>query len=396
MSPEEHRSRVARLQETLREAKLDGALLLAAVDVLYYAGTRQNGALFVPATGDPTLVVRKSFARAKAEGAVRDVRPFPPSKELAAALRAAGKVGTPFDAAPQATLDWWRRQLPAAELVDLSGVVRGQRSVKSPLEIAAQRESARRLGAVFAQIPTFLREGMRELDLSVEIEQRLRRAGAEGAPRMRGFNNEMWMGIAVAGAAAAEPGCFDGPVVGQGLHAAYPAGSSEHVIRAGEPVLFDFCFIHKGYVSDMTRTAVVGELPAELVRAHAVAVAIQDEVAAGLVPGAVPAALWERARAHAEREGLGDKFMGPPGDQARFVAHGLGLELDELPILAPGFKDPLVAGQVVAVEPKFVFPGLGAVGVENDYAVAAGGGDRLCALPDEIMKAGGDPYLLWQ
>ena len=78
--------------------------------------------------------------------------------------------------------------------------------------------------------------------------------------------------------------------------------------------------------------------------------------------------------------------MGPPGDQARFVAHGIGLELDELPILAPGFKEPLLAGQVVAVEPKFVFPGLGAVGVENDYAVTESGGDRLCDLSDAVMR----------
>jgi len=386
MRPEEHLSRVARLRETLAARRLDGALLLAAVDVLYYAGTRQNGALWVPTAGDPVLLVRKSFARAKAEGAIGDVRPFPSSKQLAAALGASGKVGTPFDAAPQATLDWWRKQLPAAELVDLSAAVRAQRSVKSAAELAAQREGASRLGAVLAQIPKFLCEGMRELDLSVEIESRLRRAGAEGAPRMRGFNNEMWMGIAVAGAAAAEPGCFDGPVVGQGLHAAYPAGSSEHVIRRGEPVLLDYCYIHKGYVTDMTRTAVVGDLPPELRRAHDVAVAIQDEVAAGLVPGAIPAELWERALARAEREGLGDRFMGPPGDQARFVAHGLGLELDELPILAPGFKEPLVAGQVLAVEPKFVFPEVGAVGVENDYAVAPGGGERLSDLPDAIIR----------
>lgn len=386
MSPEENRSRVALLQETLRAKPLGGALLLAAVDVLYYAGTRQNAALWVPASGDPILLVRKSFARAKAEGAIVDVRPFPPSKELAAVLGATGKVGTPFEAAPQATLDWWRKQLPAAELVDLSAPIRAQRSVKVAAEIAAQREAAVRLGAVLAEIPTFLRAGMRELDLAVEIESRLRRAGSQGAPRMRGFNNEMWMGIAVAGAAAAEPGCFDGPVVGQGLHAAYPAGSSEHVIRRGEPVLVDFCFVHKGYVADMTRVAVIGELPPELARAHEVAIAIQDEVAAGLVPGAIPAELWERARAHAEREGLGDKFMGPPGDQARFVAHGVGLELDELPVLAPGFTSPLVAGQVLAVEPKFVFPGLGAVGVENDYAVTEQGGDRFCDLADAVMR----------
>jgi Xaa-Pro aminopeptidase len=81
--------------------------------------------------------------------------------------------------------------------------------------------------------------------------------------------------------------------------------------------------------------------------------------------------------------------MGPPGDQARFVGHGVGLELDELPVLAPGFTAPLRAGQVVAVEPKFVFPGLGAVGIENTFVVGEAGAEKLtAAVPDEILAAG--------
>ena len=79
--------------------------------------------------------------------------------------------------------------------------------------------------------------------------------------------------------------------------------------------------------------------------------------------------------------------MGPAGDQARFVGHGVGLELDELPLLAPGWDAPLVAGQVVAVEPKFVFPGRGAIGIENTWLVSQGGGEKLtAALDDAIMR----------
>jgi Xaa-Pro aminopeptidase len=78
--------------------------------------------------------------------------------------------------------------------------------------------------------------------------------------------------------------------------------------------------------------------------------------------------------------------MGPLGDQSRFVGHGVGLELDEPPVLAPGFEAPLQAGQVVAVEPKFVFPGLGAVGVENTWVVAAGGGEKLTVLADGAVR----------
>ncbi|HSN15436.1 MAG TPA: Xaa-Pro peptidase family protein, partial [Anaeromyxobacteraceae bacterium] len=359
-----------------------------AVDVFYLTGTRQNGALLVPAKGAPSLLVRKSLARARDESAVEDVRPFPRSSDLAATLGASGKIGAAFETIPAATLDWWRRQLPAAELVDAGSILREQRSVKSPSEIATMREGAARICGVLGAVPGFLRAGMRELDLSAEIEARLRRAGNEGVPRLHGFNSELFVGVAVAGDSASAPGYFDGPVVGRGLSPAYPQGASAREIREGEPVIVDFTAVSGGYVVDMTRTAACGALPPKLERAFEIACAIQDEVARNLRPGVPCVELWEHAKAIAEQAGLGDMFMGPPGDQARFVGHGVGLELDELPVLAPGFKAPLQAGQTVAVEPKFVFPGEGAVGIENTFVVTEAGGEKLtAAVPDEILRA---------
>jgi Xaa-Pro aminopeptidase len=385
----EHHSRISRYQQALAARGLSGGLLLNAVDVFYLAGTRQNGALFVPAQGAPVLLVRKSFARAKAESAIADLRPFPASKELARALGATGKIGAAFEAVPQGTLDFWRKSLPEAELVDAGLLLRAQRSVKSPAEVATMREGAARICAVLGEVPGFLRAGMREVDLSAEIEARLRRAGNEGVPRLRGFNSELFIGLAVAGDGASDPGYFDGPVVGRGMSPAYPQGASARIIRPNEPVIVDFTAVFGGYVVDMTRTAVVGALAPELSRAYEVACAIQDEVARNLRPGVPPVELWEHARAISEQAGLGDRFMGPPGDQARFVGHGVGLELDELPVLAPGFKEPLQAGQTVAVEPKFVFPGVGAVGIENTFVVTDRGGDKLTgSLPDEVLRAG--------
>jgi Xaa-Pro dipeptidase len=383
----EHRSRVARLQELLGSRGLQGALILHAVDLFYLSGTRQNGALFVPAAGEPILLVRKGLARARVESSIAEVRPFPASPDLASALDARGRIGATFDAVPAATLEWWRRQLPAAEMVDLSRPMRELRSVKSPIELATMREAGALLAGVLAGVPALLREGLREIDLSVEIEHRLRRAGNLGSPRLRGFNAELLMGLALAGDTAAEPGAFDGPVTGRGLHPSYPHGASQRPIRRGEPIFLDWTAVHGGYVADMTRVAVIGELEGELARAFEVAVAIQGELARALRPGAVGEALWERARQMAEDAGLGDRFMGPPGEQVRFVGHGVGLELDELPLLAPGQSAPLVAGQVVAMEPKFVFPGRGAIGIENTWAVSEHGGDRLTTpLEDDVLR----------
>lgn len=384
----EEGARIARYQEALSARGFDAALVLPAVDLLYLTGTRQNASLFVPARGAPVLLVRKSLARARAESAVPDVRPFPPSKELAAALGAKGRIAVAFDAVPAATLEWWRKALPGVELADGSALLREQRAAKSPAELATMRDGGRRISAVIGEVPSFLRAGMRELDLSAEIEGRLRRAGNGGAPRLRGFNSELFVGLAVAGDSASAPGNFDGPVVGRGVDAAYPGGASERVVGRDEPIVLDYTAVFGGYVLDMTRIAVVGALPADLLRAFDVALAIQEEVVRGLVPGAIGQELWERAKAKADASGLGGNFMGPPGDQVRFVGHGVGLELDELPILAPGFKTPLAAGMTVAVEPKFVFPGVGAIGIENTWVVTERGGDRLTVLPDDILRVG--------
>lgn len=379
-------ARLARLQAALQQRRLAGALLLHAVDVFYFSGTRQNAALFVPAAGEPVLLVRKSLVRARAESALADVRPFPPSKELAAALGAAGEVGTPFDGVPVATLDWWRKQLPEVRFADLSAVVRAQRAIKSAAELEIIREGARRICSVYAQVPTFLREGMTELELAAAFEAGLRRAGNHGMTRARAFNSELYGGLAVAGPSASDPGFFDGPVVGRGLGAAYPLGASERPIGRDEPIIIDYTIAYAGYVVDMTRSAVCGSLSAELLRAFDVSLRIQEEVAAMLRPGVPCVAPWDRAVAIAQEAGLGDRFMGPPGDQARFVAHGVGLELDELPVLAAGAKGELAAGNVVAVEPKFVFPGVGAIGIENTFVVGEAGAERLTLFPDAVIR----------
>jgi Xaa-Pro dipeptidase len=382
----EHTARLGRLQAALQARSLAGALLLHAVDVLYLSGTRQNGALWVPSGGAPVLLVRKSLTRAREESAVADVRAFPPSRELAATLGATGDVGTPFDGVPVATLEWWRKQLPGVRFADISATVREQRAVKSPAEIAILREGARRICGVYAEVPSFLRAGMTELELAAAFEAGLRRAGNQGMTRARAYNSELYGGLAVAGDSAAAPGFFDGPVVGRGLGPAYPLGASERRIRRDEPIIIDYTIVFGGYVVDMTRPAVCGTLSPELLRAFEVSLKIQAEVAAMLRPGVPCVAPWDRAVAIAQEAGLGDRFMGPPGDQARFVAHGVGLELDELPVLAAGAKGIVAAGHVIAVEPKFVFPGVGAIGIENTFVATETGGERLTLLPDELIR----------
>jgi len=382
----ECRARAALLQATLAAQGLDGALLLHGTEVFYFTGTRQNAVLWLPVAGEPTLLVRKSLPRARAESPLADLRPFPPSRELPEVLGGARRVGLTFDVVPLSVHAFWARALPGVELADISAPLRWQRSVKSPWELDRLRESGDVLCVPYRELPFYLRAGMREIDLAAEVELRLRQAGNEGSARVRGFNQDFFMGLAVAGDSAAARSAFDGPVTGRGLSPAAPLGASVQPIARDVPVLVDYTALVGGYVTDMSRIGVAGTLAPELERAFATALRIQDELVRLLRPGAVPSKLWARARAMTEAAGLEHNFMGQPGDQARFVGHGVGLELDEWPVLAEGFDEPMREGQVVALEPKFVFPGMGVVGIENTWAVGPRGGERLTRLDDAIVR----------
>ncbi|MEI6564811.1 MAG: Xaa-Pro peptidase family protein [bacterium] len=382
---EEVQSRIARMQSLLKDKGLDGALFIVPVDVYYFSGTRQNSVLWMPVEGEPMLLVRKSFSRAKEESVLADVRSFPASKDLPDLFSSRiKKIGMTFDAVPVHQLNYYNKVLPGCAFTDISVLNRDVRSVKSPYELEQIRRCGRALCLVFGQVPHFLKAGMREVDVAAEFEYRLRKAGNEGYIRMRAFSQELFMGLAVSAGGAASYGCFDGAVTGRGLSSASPGGSSLQIIKENEPVLIDYTGVFNGYLADMTRIFVIGRLDPDLQRAFEVSLEIQAFLQKELKPGALCEKLYQDAVEMADRAGLSKCFMGMPGEQARFVGHGVGLELDEFPVIAKGFKEPLQAGQTIAIEPKFVMPGKGAIGIENTFAVTTSGGEKLTDMPDAI------------
>jgi Xaa-Pro aminopeptidase len=377
--------RVTAMQAQLQAKGVDGALFIFPIDVFYFSGTRQNSTLWIPAVGEPMLMVRKSLSRAKVESVLTDIRPFPSSKEFPALFgEEVRKIGFTFDVAPVQQLNYYTKMLPGREFVDISAANREIRSVKSSYELEQLRKSGTSLCTIFAQVPQFLTAGMRELDLAAEFERRLRLSGNEGYVRMRAFNQELYGGLALS-AGAASYGFFDGAVTGRGLSNASPQGASLQVISRNEPVFLDYTGVFNGYITDMTRMFVIGTLDPELQRAFDLSLEIQQHLQNALKPGAICEELFQQAVEIADRGGLGAHFMGMPGEQAKFVGHGVGLELDEFPVLAQGFKVPLQVGQTIAIEPKFVFPDKGVIGIENTFAVSNNGGEKITDIDDRIV-----------
>jgi Xaa-Pro dipeptidase len=377
--------RLGAFRVALADGGFDGALVVQSADLYYLAGTIQNAHLLVPADGEPVLLVRKTLERARRESPLQRIEPLTSLRDLPTALRAAGvsgRLGLELDVLPALRYLDYARRLEGVELADCSPLLRTLRAVKSPWELERIREAGAMLAGVRERVGETLMEGMTEIELAAELEAWLRRQGHQGILRMRAFNGEIHYGTIAAGPAAAEPGGTDTPLVGAGPNSAVGKGASTYRIRRGDAVVVDLVAASLGYMADQTRTFSLGPLGEPLRSAYDRSLAILRTVAEAARPGVTGASLWELAL----------ELAGPDRDhfasaqRVSFVAHGVGLEIDEPPFLARGYEEPLAEGMVFALEPKFFYPGVGAVGIENTYAVTAGGASRLTTAPEELVE----------
>ncbi|HEY3764764.1 MAG TPA: Xaa-Pro peptidase family protein [Gaiellales bacterium] len=382
--------RIGRLQAALRGAGLDAAVIVQHADMAYFCGTNQQAHLVVPANGKPRLLVRRVLDRARRESALERIEPLRSLSQLAGALDEMGigagaKVGFELDVLPAQAYLGYGRRLPGIELGDCTAPVRAVRALKSEWDLEQMRAASEQVRTGAMAVPALIGVGVSEADVQLEVERILRKAGHQGQLRFRGFNQEMHYGQILGGPSGAVAGYSDSPLCGPGPNAAIGKGPNGHVLARGDTVIADLVGGHEGWLSDQTRTFAVGAPPADMADAYDHAVAILRAAEQRLAPGAVPSALFALSEEMAAAAGLAEHFMGAGAERVRFLGHGVGMEIDELPILAPGFDEPLVEGNVVAIEPKFVFPGRGAVGIENLYAITATGFETLTTAPEELI-----------
>jgi Xaa-Pro aminopeptidase len=384
--------RLEALRSALAEDGLGAALILQHTDLAYFSGTNQQAHLVVPVAGEPVLLVRRVLERARDESPLDRIEPLRSLGGLAAALSAAGvetgtTIGLELDVLPARLYHGYARRLTDLELGDCSPAVRRVRARKSDWELARMRAAAEQVRQGAEAVPGLLRTGIAESQVQLEVEKVLRLAGHQGQVRFRGFNQEMHYGQVLAGPSGAVPGYSDSPLCGPGPNPVLGKGPDGHVLEQGDPVIADLVGGHDGWLADQTRTFSVGPIAADLRAAHDCAASILRAVEEELRPGTPASSLYDLAEGMAADAGLEEHFMGAGAQRVRFLGHGVGMEIDELPILAPGFDEPLEAGNVIAVEPKFVFPGRGAGGLEDMYAVTADGFETMTTAPEELIEA---------
>lgn len=382
LSSDEFQLRISRLRCLMAKAGVDGIVVSDNANIYYLTGRVYAGYIFVPADGDVKFFVRRPV------GLIGDgVEYIRKPEDMAGLLNSAQLKIIGFELG---TLSFSMAQrmmnvFASSTAVDASGLLQEARSVKTAFEIEQIALSGVKQEAVYRRVPHLYREGMTDLDLQIEIEYASRRKGCLGQFRISGNSMELHMGNILAGDNANNPTPYDFAMGGAGIDPSLPVGGNGTVIKSSDSVMVDVNGNYTGYMTDMTRTFAVKGVCELAHRAHDCSIAICHALQKMMHPGIEAKALYEKAELMAREAGLYEYFMGHK-QKAGFVGHGVGIEINERPVVAPRSRDILSAGNVIALEPKFVIPGTGAVGIENTYVVLETGDARcLTNAPEEIL-----------
>jgi Xaa-Pro dipeptidase len=384
-------NRLTRLRKGMEKEGMEAFLVVQKMDCYYLSGTTQDGLLFVPLEGKPLLMVRRELERARVESPLEVVVGFKSTRELPSLIgdhwgRLPQTLGLELDVLP--VRDYLRYQdlFPDARFMDASPIIRDIRKIKSPFEIELMKVAGDIGKKVYQEGREILKEGMTEIEFGGLLEATAKRYGHEGLLRVRSLNYEAYTWHVLSGPSGGIVSQSDSPMGGLGLSPAFPVGASLRVMRAHEPILVDFGTCYHGYQVDETRMFSIREMDEKFVDAYNACREIHDAVLEETRPGADCEAIFQKTLRLAKKLGYSDSYLGPPGLQTRFIAHGVGLELNEFPFLAQGQSYPLEEGMTFAVEPKIVFPGEGSVGLENTVLVTQDGYEILTPLEQDILQ----------
>ncbi len=381
---EEIKSRLQEIKKQIVHEKVDACIISSPVNLYYLNGYIFDGYMYILPDRDPILFVKRPL---NLQGDnIEFIRKPEQLPELLQKhnLTVPKRILLENDVLSYNAVSRFQIALQMPEMKNVSGFMRTIRSVKSNSELAQIRQSALSHARVYQQIPSLYKAGMTDLDLQIEIEYVMRREGSIGAFRSFGENMDIYMGSLLAGDNAETASPFDFALGGRGIDPLLPLGSANKLLKQGTTIMVDMAGNYTPYLDDMTRTFSVGEISEEAQRAHKLSIDIHNDIIGFAKEGVACADVYDRAMKMVIENKMEKYFMGTT-QQAKFVGHGVGLEINEPPVLAPRSREILQKNMAIALEPKFVLPGIGAVGIENTYFVTESGLEKVTLCEENIV-----------
>lgn len=377
--------RFGKIQKGLKESGSD-AILIGSNANLYYTSLKFfRGYVYVPAEGNPIWFVIRPDTIEEESDVARIRKP----EQIQEWLEGHG-YGTPrtleleYSELTYSDVERLAKAFPYSEKRDGTATLRNARIAKTDWEIERMREDGVHQAEAYRRFSKVYREDMTDVEFQIELERILRLEGCLGFSRTSGNLMEINLGSVLAGDNADVPTPYDFAMGGAGTDDALPVGADGTTMKPGTTVMVDMNGAFNGYQTDMTRVWKIEEIPDLAMKAHECSRHILRVLEKEGKPGVKCADLYLRAASIAEDAGLKDYFMGHR-QKAPFIGHGVGIQLNEAPVLTPRSRDLLVENMTLAIEPKFVIPHVGAVGVENTYVVTKEGLENLTCFTEDIM-----------
>ncbi|MEX2542290.1 MAG: Xaa-Pro peptidase family protein [Trueperaceae bacterium] len=346
-------SALVALQRRMTELAVDALLITDPANVRYLSGftTPTDGRLLLTSDGSWLVTDRRYQAQAAEESRIpveirRDWVPWVGERV------GRGRLGVEAESLTVALYEELSGHLGGAPLA-LRGLLRDRRMIKDAVEQEKLRLAARITDHAFDHILGFMREGLSEVDVALELERAMRTEGAEAKS-------------------------FD-IVVASGNRSEMPHGvASPKRLERGELVTLDFGAMVGGYHADMTRSVAIGELSDELRALYDAVLEAEQAALAAARPGVTGHDLDAVARAVLAHHRLEQYF-------AHSLGHGVGLEIHEGPKVARDSTDVLEPGMAVTIEPGVYVAGVGGLRIEDLVLITSNGNERLSLAPTELI-----------
>ena len=374
------------IRSLMAKQGIDAAIITCNVNLIYAFGQVVSGYLYLPLNAPALLFIKRPNTLKGVY--IHDIRKPEQLPELIQYYGLPLPNTLMLEGDELSFVEYQRLEscFPGSKVLPCgTSIIRQARSIKTAFEIEMFHRSGIAHDKAYSHIPEVYRSGMTDRELSIEIEKLMRQEGCLGIFRVFGRSMEIFMGSLLAGSNAATPSPYDFALGGKGIDPSLPGGLNGTLLKEGECFMVDMGGNFFGYMSDMSRVYAVGKLPQEAYDAHQVCLDIQSAIAKKAKPGIACEELYNLAIEMVTNAGFADYFMGV-GQKAKFIGHGVGLEINEAPVLAPRMKQPLEKGMVFALEPKIVLPNIGPVGIENTWVVTANGLEKLTNAPEDIYE----------
>ena len=378
--------RLAKLLQIMNSSRTEALLVNANVNVYYLSGRFYRGYVYVSAFDPPIWFIVKPEIFDDSEDICYIRKPELISEILSKRGYSIPKtIGLEFDDLSYTDIIRLKNIFSGSEAINGSRLLRQARMIKTEWEINQMITDGFHHSRVYSKIKDCFKKGMSDLQFQIEIERQLRLEGSLGVSRVAGNLMEINLGSVISGENADTPSPYEFTMGGAGTDSSLPVGADNSEIKSGTTVMIDMNGGFNGYQTDMTRVWCLGEVSDLAQKAHSCSIRILRTLEKTALPGVNVSTLYNKAFEIVKEMDLLDYFMGHRS-KVSFIGHGIGIELNELPVINAKSKDILATNMTIAIEPKFVIPSIGAVGIENTYRVTPVGLENLTVFPEKIQE----------